>query len=170
MQLTSKDGNMVVDFYPVKFADGTIHNRLMLKVVTFVGATQSKRYINKKDMAYEIDSRVEGYGYQITDDSMIPQLLNSAMAMACWFMSLIKSYLHTKMTETNDKIIDRDQLQNDLITEMIDDMDLKTMASLLYDYMNHSYDKYSVDELITEVEEYYPHLMEEWTYRSAPDP
>tara|TARA_Y100000991_G_C21953019_1_gene340677 strand:+ start:236 stop:712 length:477 start_codon:yes stop_codon:yes gene_type:complete len=83
MQLTSKDGNMVVDFYPVKFADGTIHNRLMLKVVTFVGATQSKRYINKKDMAYEIDSRVEGYGYQITDDSMIPQLLNSAMAMAC---------------------------------------------------------------------------------------
>ena len=76
-------------------------------------------------------------------------------------MSLIKSYLHTKMTETNDKIIDRDQLQNDLITEMIDDMDLKTMASLLYDYMNHSYDKYSVDELITEVEEYYPHLMEE---------
>tara|TARA_Y100000996_G_scaffold352078_1_gene291561 strand:- start:10 stop:240 length:231 start_codon:yes stop_codon:yes gene_type:complete len=76
-------------------------------------------------------------------------------------MSLIKSYLHTKMTETNDKIIDRDQLQDDLITEMIDDMDLKTMASLLYDYMNHSYDKYSVDELITEVEEYYPHLMEE---------
>tara|TARA_Y100000992_G_scaffold36507_1_gene20470 strand:+ start:293 stop:490 length:198 start_codon:yes stop_codon:yes gene_type:complete len=65
------------------------------------------------------------------------------------------------MTETNDKIIDRDQLQDDLITEMIDDMDLKTMASLLYDYMNHSYDKYSVDELITEVEEYYPHLMEE---------
>ena len=84
MQLTSKDGNMVVDFYPVKFADGTIHNRLILKVVTFVGATQSKRYINKKDMAYEIDSRVEGYGYQITDDSMIPQLLNSAMCAACW--------------------------------------------------------------------------------------
>ena len=83
MQLTSKDGNMVVDFYPVKFADGTIHNRYILKVVTFVGATQSKRYINKKDMAYEIDSRVEGYGYQITDDSMIPQLLNSAMCLAC---------------------------------------------------------------------------------------
>ena len=33
MQLTSKDGNMVVDFYPVKFATGEIHNRLMLKVV-----------------------------------------------------------------------------------------------------------------------------------------
>ena len=83
MQLTSKDGNMVVDFYPVKFADGTIHNRLILKVVTFVGATQSKRYINKKDFQYEIDSRVEGYGYRITDDSMIPQILNSAMCPAC---------------------------------------------------------------------------------------
>ena len=48
MQLTSKDGNMVVDFYPVKFATGQIHNRLMLKVVTFMGKTQSKSYINKK--------------------------------------------------------------------------------------------------------------------------
>ena len=83
MQLTSKDGNMVVDFYPVKFATGEIHNRLMLKVVTFVGATQSKRYINKKDFQYEMDSRIKGYGYQVTDDSMIPQLLNSAMGMAC---------------------------------------------------------------------------------------
>lgn len=83
MQLTSKDGNMVVDFYPVKFADGEIHNRLMLKVVTFIGATQSKSYINKKDFQYEVDSRVKGYGYQVTDDSMIPQLFNSAMCLAC---------------------------------------------------------------------------------------
>ena len=85
MQLTSKDGNMVVEFYPVKFDDGTIHNRLILKVVTFVscGGTQSKRYINKKDMASEVDSRVKGYGYKITDDSMIPQLLNTAMGMGC---------------------------------------------------------------------------------------
>ena len=83
MQLTSKDGNMVVDFYPVKFHTGEIHNRLMLKVVTFSGATQSKRYINKKEFSREVDSRVEGYGYQVTDESMLPQLLNSAMGMAC---------------------------------------------------------------------------------------
>ena len=83
MQLTSKDGNMVVDFYPVKFATGEIHNRLMLKVVTFMGKTQSKRYINKKDFKREVWSRVEGYGYQITDESMLPQLFNSAMGMAC---------------------------------------------------------------------------------------
>ena len=83
MQLTSKDGNMVVDFYPVKFATGEIHNRLMLKTVTFMGKTQSKRYINKKDFKREVWSRVEGYGYQVTDESMLPQLFNSAMACAC---------------------------------------------------------------------------------------
>ena len=83
MQLTSKDGNMVVDFYPVKFATGEIHNRLMLKVVTFMGKTQSKRYINKKDFQRELDSRIEGYGYNVTEGSMIPQLFNSAMACAC---------------------------------------------------------------------------------------
>ena len=83
MQLTSKDGSMVVDFYPVKFATGEIHNRLMLKTVTFMGTTQSKSYINKKDFQREVDSRVEGYGYQVTDESMLPQLLNSALACAC---------------------------------------------------------------------------------------
>ena len=74
---------MVVDFYPVKFADGEIHNRLMLKVVTFMGATQSKSYINKKDFQREVDSRVEGYGYEVTDIHTIPQLYNGALACAC---------------------------------------------------------------------------------------
>ena len=83
MQLTAKGGSMVVDFYPVKFHTGEIHNRLMLKVVTFCGATQSKRYINKKDFQREVNSRVEGYGYEVTDSSMIPQLYNSAMGTCC---------------------------------------------------------------------------------------
>ena len=161
MQLTSKDGNMVVDFYPVKFATGEIHNRLMLKVVTFMGKTQSKRYINKKDFQYEFDSRTHGYGYQVTDESMLPQLFNSAMACACWFMSLIKSYLHNKMTETTDNIIDRNVLQDAYINEMIDSMDLKDLMALVYDMMNVEFDKYSVDELIEEVEYNYPHLLEE---------
>jgi len=160
MQLTSKDGNMVVDFYPVKFATGEIHNRLMLKVVTFMGKTQSKRYINKKDFQYEIDSRIEGYGYNVTEGSMIPQLFNSAMACACWFMSLIKHYLFNKMTEMQDKIIDRDELQDAMINQILDDMDIKTMMAILYDNMSESYDKYTVDELIEEVKEYYPDLLE----------
>ena len=65
------------------------------------------------------------------------------------------------MTETSDKIIDRDALQDNMINQILDDMDIKTMMAILYDNMSESYDKYSVDELIAEVEEYYPHLLEE---------
>ena len=65
------------------------------------------------------------------------------------------------MIMTQDKIIDRDQLQDAMINQILDDMDIKTMMAILYDNMSESYDKYSVDELITEVEEYYPHLLEE---------
>ena len=83
MQLTSKDGNMVVDFYPVKFATGEIHNRLMLKVVTFMGKTSSKSYIQIKDFSHEFNSRVYGYGYKVTNSDLIPQLFNSAMVCAC---------------------------------------------------------------------------------------
>jgi|TARA_B100002019_G_scaffold291219_1_gene310761 hypothetical protein len=83
MQLTAKGGNMVVDFYPLKFATGEVHNRLMLKIVTFSGCTQSKRYINKKDMNREVYERVENYGYDVTDLHVIPQLFNSALAPAC---------------------------------------------------------------------------------------
>ena len=65
------------------------------------------------------------------------------------------------MTMTQDKIIDRDALQDSMIQQIFDDMDIKTMMAILYDNMSESYDKYSVDELIAEVEEYYPHLLEQ---------
>ena len=65
------------------------------------------------------------------------------------------------MIMTQDKIIDRDALQDNMIQQILDDMDIKTMMAILYDNMSESYDKYSVDELIAEVEEYYPHLLEE---------
>ena len=64
-------------------------------------------------------------------------------------------------TETMDNIIDRDKLQDDMINRILDDMDIKTMMAILYDNMSESYDKYSVDELIEEVEEYYPDLLKE---------
>ena len=64
------------------------------------------------------------------------------------------------MTETQDKIIDRDELQDAMINQILDDMDIKTMMAILYDHMSESYDKYTVDELIEEVKEYYPDLLE----------
>ena len=60
-----------------------------------------------------------------------------------------------------EKIIDRDQLQDDLITRILDGMDQQGLEQLAYDYLNDNYDKYSVNELIQEVEEYYPDIIEE---------
>ena len=53
----------------------------------------------------------------------------------------------------------RDELQSKLIYQMLDDMDLKTMMSVLYDFMDESYDKYSEEELTEEVNQYYPELL-----------
>ena len=64
------------------------------------------------------------------------------------------------MIMTKDKIIDRDALQDAMIQQILDDMDIKTMMAILYDNMSESYDKYTVDELIEEVKEYYPDLLE----------
>ena len=65
------------------------------------------------------------------------------------------------MIMTKENIIDRDQLQDSMIQQILDDMDIKTMMAILYDQMDENFDKYSTDELIAEVEEYYPHLLEE---------
>lgn len=67
----------------------------------------------------------------------------------------------TKTTESVENVVDRDRLQSNLINSVIEGMDFKTMWSVLYDYMNESYDKYSEEELITEVKEYYPELLED---------
>ena len=76
-------------------------------------------------------------------------------------MSLIKTHLLQKMTETNDRIIDRDELQRNMIDTIVDGMDMEMLCTLACDALSTTYDKYSVDELIAEVEEYYPQLLEE---------
>ena len=68
-------------------------------------------------------------------------------------MSFVSTFPQTDMN--------RSELQDNMINQILDDMDIKTMMAILYDNMSESYDKYSVDELIAEVEEYYPHLLEE---------
>ena len=74
-------------------------------------------------------------------------------------MSFISTFDHTN--SMTDNIIDRDKLQQNLIDQILDDMDLKTLMQLVGDQLDASYDMYTVDELITEAKEYYPHLLEE---------
>jgi len=81
-------------------------------------------------------------------------------------MSLIKTHIHNKMTQTKDNIINRDELQDSYIKELIDGMDHKDMYAFVYDTINDTLDKYTVDELIEEVNEYDPDLLgdNEWGY------
>jgi len=58
-----------------------------------------------------------------------------------------------------ENIVDRDQLQEAYIESIIDGMDHKSMYQYVYDNLTDHLDKYSVDELITEVEDYYPELL-----------
>ena len=64
-------------------------------------------------------------------------------------------------TEIMDNIIERDQLQDAYIRDLIYGMDEKSMEAFVYDTINDNLDKYSVKELIEEVEEYDPELLEE---------
>ena len=57
--------------------------------------------------------------------------------------------------------MNRSELQQQLVNEMIDGMDHKTMWQILDSYMMESYDKYTDEELMEEVKEYYPELLEE---------
>lgn len=60
-----------------------------------------------------------------------------------------------------ENIIDRDKLQDALIESIIDGMDHKTMYAYVYDSLDGNFDNYSMEELITETEEYYPELLED---------
>ena len=58
-------------------------------------------------------------------------------------------------------IMNRNELQESYIHQLIDGMDWKTMYQFVYDTLDESLSKYSEAELISEVEDYYPELLEE---------
>ena len=57
--------------------------------------------------------------------------------------------------------MNRQELQEQLIDNVIEGMDFKTMWQVLDSYMMESFDKYTDEELMEEVKEYYPELLEE---------
>ena len=68
MELTSKDGNMVVDFYPVKNLDGDLINNRMLKVLSFRGDTQKKMLITKDEFYYQVREYIIMCKYKVTNE------------------------------------------------------------------------------------------------------
>jgi hypothetical protein len=69
--------------------------------------------------------------------------------------------LYTEILEFNKMSFDRNQLVEDYIQQMIDGMDYKTMERLVYDTLKDNLAGYTDEELITEVTDYYPELLEE---------
>tara|TARA_A100001515_G_C4556778_1_gene205257 strand:- start:840 stop:1103 length:264 start_codon:yes stop_codon:yes gene_type:complete len=79
------------------------------------------------------------------------------------------SPIHPNKFPVTENIVDRDQLQAAYINRVLDDMDIKDMMAILYDYMDVEFDKYTVDELIEQVEEYYPDLIDDNNNDQIPD-
>lgn len=73
-------------------------------------------------------------------------------------------------TTTKDNIIDRDELQDQYIKELIDSMDFKSMEEFVYDTINDNLDKYSVNELIDEVKDSFPELLDDTSEDDLPEP
>ena len=76
MELTSRDGNMVVDFYPVKKWDGEMINNRILKVLSFRGDKQKKMLITRDEFYYQVREYVKDCKYKVTSEDMPPQYIS----------------------------------------------------------------------------------------------
>ena len=75
MELTSKDGNMVVDFYPVKNWGGDLINNRMLKVLSFRGDMQKKMLITRDEFYYQVREYIKECKYKVTSEYMPAQFI-----------------------------------------------------------------------------------------------
>ena len=76
MEVTSRDGNMVVDFYPVKDMNNNLIANRMLKVLSFRGDTQKKMLITRQEFYYQVKEYIKDYKYNVTSEYMPPQFIN----------------------------------------------------------------------------------------------
>ena len=76
MELTSRDGNMVVDFYPVKTWDDKVIDNRILKVLSFRGDKQKKMLISRDEFYYQVREYIKDCKYNVTSEYMPPQYIN----------------------------------------------------------------------------------------------
>ena len=76
MELTSRDGNMVVDFYPVKTWDDNLIDNRILKVLRFRGDKQKKMLITRDEFYYQVREYIKDCKYNVTSEYMPPQYIN----------------------------------------------------------------------------------------------
>lgn len=57
--------------------------------------------------------------------------------------------------------MDRDALQQAYIDEILEGMDIKTLMQIVADVLDNNFYGYTDDELIEEVKNTYPHLLDD---------
>ena len=75
MEITSRDGNMIVDFYPVKDMNNNLIANRMLKVLSFRGDTQKKMIISRQELYYQVREYIKDCKYKVTSEYMPAQFI-----------------------------------------------------------------------------------------------
>ena len=172
MQVTNSA--TVVDYYPEAFvaeADDikgmkTTVKRFIKRVYFRANGTRSYSVVTASDARYDWESRINN-GATVTDFNTEKMNRSEYMPLICWGMSFLSNFTYSKLMQTSNNSINRDSLQDAFIQRIIDGMDHKDMYQLVYDNLNGNFDDYTTEELITEVEDYYPELLEQdndWSY------
>ena len=73
MQITSKKGSMVLDFYPIKDWNNNIIVDKFLRILSFRGETMTKSIVSTSIMDEDVVNRLDNYNYKVTDFKTIPQ-------------------------------------------------------------------------------------------------
>jgi len=78
MQISSSKGSMVLDFYPIKDWNENIIEGKFLRILSFMGQTQTKRIVTRETMDEDVNNRVNDYGYVVRDSEFrFPQFVSS---------------------------------------------------------------------------------------------
>ena len=77
MQISSSKGSMVLDFYPIKDWNEYIIPNKFLRILSFMGQTQTKRIVSQETMEEDVNSRVNDYDYVVRDNEFrFPQYVS----------------------------------------------------------------------------------------------
>ena len=69
---------MVLDFYPIKDWNENIIPNKFLRILSFMGQTQTKRIVSRETMNEDVNNRVNDYGYVVRDSEFrFPQYVSS---------------------------------------------------------------------------------------------
>ena len=79
MQISSSKGSMVLDFYPIKDWNENIIPNKFLRILSFMGQTQTKRIVSKETMDEDVNNRVNDYDYVVRDSEFrFPQYVSNS--------------------------------------------------------------------------------------------